>query len=303
MSTMLISTSSLEKNIESVSKIVTVASKFGVLVGAVCVIIYSLRINHFPQGLSVGDGLLFLIAAACFGVIYVVFIASLVSLGITLSPAIRGILKIFVWVVNLFSKRKIEPAHTFAPFEWSAVLFALFSVIIIWVLGSKEPTALWNLPMLSVGLYAFYSVYVSSGNKIKKIETVKNAVLHTEEKKNIAQMGDLEKLRRVQLFSLAIILVMPLFIGGVSGQLLDATMRAAHVRVETPVIYVKEPYSSLLPKFLASKNQNVPKDYTAFDGTIVLFKGFGRTTVISFFDGNAARKLEIPNEQLIVENR
>ena len=300
---MSISTSSLEKNIESVSKIVTAASKFGILVGGVCVITYLLRINHFPQDISVGDCLLFLMAAACFGVIYVFFTASLVSLGITLSPAIRVVFNAFVWGVNIFLKRKAEPAHTLAPFQWSAVLFALYSVVIILALGSQDSTAYWNLPMLSVGLYLFYSVYVSSGNKIKKIEAVKNAVLLTDENENIVQLGNPEKLRRVQLFSLAAILVLPLLIGGVSGQLLDAAMRTAHVRVEKPVIYVKEPYSSLLPKALTSKSRNAPKDYTAFDGTVVLFKGFGKTTVISFPDGTATRKLEIPNDQLIIENR
>lgn len=298
---MQIATSTLEQNIESVSKIVTTASKFGALVGGVSVITYSLSINHFPQDLSVGDGLLFLMAAACFGVIYVFFVASLVSLGITLSPVIRVAFKLIVWGVNLFSKRKAEPAHTLAPFEWSAVLFALFSIIIILGLGSRDSTVYWGLPLLSVGLYFFYSIYLSSGNKIKKIAMVKSSVVHTTDKENIAQFGNPEKLRRSQLFGLAAILVAPLLLGGVSGQLLDAAMRAAHVRIEKPVIYVKEPYSSLLPKSLARKNQNALKDYTAFDGTVVLFKGFGKTTVISFPDGAATRKLEIPNDQLIVE--
>ena len=137
---MSITTSSLEKNIELVSKIATTASKFGVLVGGICVITYSLRINHFPQDLSVGDGLLFFMAAACFGVIYVFFTASLVSLGITLSPAIRAVFNVFVWGVNLFRKRKVEPAFTLAPFQSLAVLFALFSVVIILALGSQDPT-------------------------------------------------------------------------------------------------------------------------------------------------------------------
>jgi len=286
-----------------VSKIATAISKFGVLVGSVCVISYSLRISHFPQDLSLGDGLLLLMAAACFGVIYVLFIASLVSLGITMSPAIRVVFKLFVWVVNRFSKRKAEPVHSLAPFEWFAVLLALFSVVFILVLGSQDSTAYWNLPMLSVGLYLIYSVYVSNGNKIKRIEMVYNAVLHTEEKENITQLGDPEKLRRGQLFCLATIFVLPLVLGGVSGQILDAAMRSANVRIEKAVVYVKEPFSSLLPKSLISKSQNSPKDYTAYDGLVILFKGFGKTTVVSFFDGNGTRKLEIPNDQLIIENR
>ncbi|GHU12009.1 hypothetical protein AGMMS50225_18870 [Betaproteobacteria bacterium] len=132
---------------------------------------------------------------------------------------------------------------------------------------------------------------------------LKNTVLYTNEKENIIQLGDPEKLRREQLLSLSTILVLPLLIGGVSGQLLDAAMRASHVRVEKPIIYVKEPHSSLLPEALISKGRNAPKDYTAFDGTVVLFKGFGKTTVVSFSDDNIARNLEIPNDQIIIENR
>jgi hypothetical protein len=199
---MPITSSSLEKNFESVSKIATTASKFGILIGGTCVLGYSLKIDYFPQDLSVGDGLLFLMAAACFGVIYVFFTASLVALGITMSPVTRIVFKFIAWGMNLFHKRKTEPAHELAPFGWSASLLALFSVIIILILGSRDSAAYWNLPLLSVGLYLFYSIYRSSGNKIRKIERVKSSVLHTDEKENVAQLGSLDKLQKVQLFSL-----------------------------------------------------------------------------------------------------
>ena len=315
---MPITTSSFEKNLELISKITTAASKFGVLVGGVCVIGYSLRIDHFPQGLSAGDGLLFLMAAACFGLIYIFFTASLVALGISASPGIRVIFKLIVWAITLFRKRKINFAYELAPFEWLAVLFALFSIVIILALGSHDSDVYWNLPLLSITLYLVYSIFRSIGNKIRKIERIKNSALHTEEKENVAKIGDVENLKKLQLFCLAIILFMPLVLGGVSGQLLDAAMRAAHVRIEKPVIYVKEPYSSLipksaavsqnasnsslLPKSVAATSQNTPKEYTAFDKTIVLFTGFGKTTVVSFQEEGATRKLEIPNDHIIVEN-
>jgi hypothetical protein len=300
---LLTSNSSFEKNIESVSKMATTASKFGILAGGVCVIAYSLKIDHFPQDISIGDGLLFLMAAACFGMIYLIFVASLVSLGITLAPVIKPIFHFFAWIVNHFRKSKAEPIHSLAPFKWLALLFAMFSIFIILILGRHDSIAYWNLPMLSVALYFFYSLYVSSGDKIKKIDMIKNSVFHSNEKENVVQFGDPEILRRMQLFSLVTVLVMPLVIGGVSGQLLDASMRAAHVRVEKPIIYVKEPYSSLFPNALISNRQIAPKDYKAFEGTVVLFKGFGKNTVVSFPDGHATRKLEIPNDQLIIESR
>lgn len=279
------------------------AAKFGVLVGGTCVVGYSLRIDHFPQDLSVGDGLLFLMAAACFGVIYVFFIASLVALGISLSPAVRIVIRLFVWVANLFRRHKIRQLYEFAPFEWLAVLFALFSFIIILSLGSRDPSVYWSLPLLSIGLYVFYSIYRSSGNKLKNIETISNAVLHTAEKETIAQLGNPENLRKVQLISIAMILLSPLVMGGVTGQLVDAAMRMAHVRVEKATIYVKEPFSSLISKSAVTTNRNTPVGYTAFDKILVLFKGFGKSTVISFQDGSTVRNLEIPNDQLIVEEQ
>lgn len=293
----------LEQNLESLSKIVAAASKFGVLVGGACVIGYSLKIDHFPQDLSVGDGALFLMAAACFGVIYVFFIVSLVALGISLSPATRSVVWLIVWLVNLFRKRKIHQLYEFAPFGWPAVLFGLFSLIIIFALGSRDQTAYWNLPLLSIGLYFFYSVYRSSGIELKKIEVVANSILHTVEKVNIVQLGNQENLRKTQLFCMATIFFVPLFLGGVSGQLLEAAMRAAHVRIENATIYVKEPYSLLISKSAVAANRSTPVGYMVFDKVIVLFKGFGKTTVISFKDGSSDRNLEIPNDQLIVEEQ
>ncbi len=298
---MFINTSSLEQNLNSLSKIITCALKLGILIGGVCVIVYSLKIGHFPQDISAGDGLLFLMAAACFGVVYVFFVASLVALGISVSPVVRVVFKFSVRGVNLFYRQKKQPVHEFAPFEWTAILFALFSIFIIIVLGSRDTAAYWNLPLLSIGLYFFYSLYLSFGKNIKQIEIVNNSLVHTTEKENIAQLGNLESLRKRQQFILAIILFIPLAIGGVSGELLDATMRMTHVRIEKSIIYIKEPYSSLIPKLIAATDHSAPKEYTPFDKIVVLFKGFGKITVISFQDGNTIRKLEIPNDQLIIE--
>jgi hypothetical protein len=296
------SVSTLAGNIELVSKIVGSASKFGVLVGSVCIVSYLLRINHFPQEVSAGDGLLVLMAAACFGAIYILLVASLVALGITLSPLIRVVSTLLTWGVGKLQKRKVELVHPLAPFEWWAALLAMFSVLIIAVLGRHDSTAYWNLPLLSVGLYLFYSVYVSSASKIKQIKQIEGSALLTEEKQRVAQFGDCDKLRAAQLISIGIVVLAPLVAGGVSGQLLDAAMRSAHVRIEKPVIYVKEPYTSLLPKSLASKmSQIAPKEYSAFEGVVVLFKGFGKTTVISFPDGDITRKLEVPNDAIIID--
>lgn len=57
----------------------------------------------------------------------------------------------------------------------------------------------------------------------------------------------------------------------------------------------------MLPKSLTSREHPTLADYTRFDGTVVLFNGFGKNTVISFPDGGVTRTLKIPDDQIIVE--
>ena len=73
------------------------------------------------------------------------------------------------------------------------------------------------------------------------------------------------------------------------------------LRIEHPTIYLKSPYALMLPKDLISKDHASPADYTRFDGTVILFNGFGKNTVVSFPNGRATRTIRIPNDQIIVE--
>lgn len=291
----------LSSSIDNVTKAVSTLTKLGILVGGVCVIAYSLRIGYFPQDLSIGDGALFLMAAGCFGVVYAFFVACLVSLGVFLSPLIRIPFNAFIRIVNHFSKRKRPPAYELAPFDWVTGLFAFFAVILIVAFGRGEHSAYWNLPLLSVGLYFFYSIFHSSGKKLRTILSVQNTVLHTNDKENIAKLGNPDHLRRAQYISLAAVVVMPLVLGHVSGQLLDTAMRFGRIRLDHPTIYMKSPYALMLPKSLTSREHPTLADYTRFDGTIVLFNGFGKNTVISFPDAGSMRTLKIPDDQIIVE--
>lgn len=292
---------SFSTGLDNITRTATTLTKLGIFTGGICIVAYSLKIGYFPQDLSIGDGALFLMAAGCFGIVYAFFVACLVSLGIFFSPLVRVPFNAFIKALNRFSKRKRPPAHELAPFDWITVLFAIFAVILIVAFGKQEHSAYWNLPLLSIALYFFYSIFHSSGKKLRAIHYVENAILHTEDKNNLANLGNPEHLRRSQWISLAAVLVMPLLLGHVSGQLLDAAMRFGKIRVEHPTIYVKSPYALMLPKNLVPAEHTGLADYTRFDGTVVLFNGFGKNTVISFPDAGVVRTIRIPNDYIIVE--
>ncbi|MFZ3003934.1 MAG: hypothetical protein WA071_26715 [Undibacterium umbellatum] len=162
--------SDLEKNLDSLIKIILNLSKLCTIFGGICLIIYSLRINHFPRDLSVSDGMLFLLVAACYGMVYLFFLACLTSLGICFSPAI---IPAFRWTFNFLNRHKKlpqKPRHDLARLNFLAIIFALFSLLIIIPLGQKNPSAYWTLPLLAIMLYVFYSLYTSAGNKLHQLK-------------------------------------------------------------------------------------------------------------------------------------
>lgn len=289
----------LGNNIENLLKLMTLISKTGIMVGGICILGYALRIGHFPQDLTLGDGLLFILAAVCFGLTYIFFVVCLVSLGVIASPAIRLLSKIYLLSYKFRKTKQPQQVYDFARFNWSYVIFACFGLLFILNLGDHDWNAYWNLPLLSVATYFFYSVYLSTGEKIKALEI---------SLKSVVQMGEIDSsatskvanLRKAQILSLGVLLVLPIFTGGVTGQLLDGAMRQAHVRIEKATIFVKEPYSSLMPPEARAAVQPIPAQFIKFDKVAILFKGFGRTTIVSFVDGGAEKQLEIPNDQLIV---
>lgn len=78
-------------------------------------------------------------------------------------------------------------------------------------------------------------------------------------------------------------------------------MKATGIREEKVSLYVKEPYSRLIPKNLSNFKENnlLQNSYCLFYDLTILFQGFGKSTVVSFKQGDEITKLEIPNDHLI----
>ena len=275
--------------------------KSGIFVGGACVVAYSLRIGRFPQGLTLGDSLLLLMAAICFGAVASLFIFSLVSLGVTLSPLVRMALWFATKLRPKFAKTMIDAPYALAPLSWFAGLGALFAVLIIFALAQRDLSVAWNLPLLSIALYFIYSVYASAGSQLVVLSKIVESPVETSLRADYGTRDKISKLKVARWAAPLLIVSTPLVAGGVTGEVLDASMRAAKIRIESPVIYVKQPYSSLMPKALANAALPSPSGYVVYKGVRVLFHGFGTVTVLAFKEGQRHRTLDIPNEYIIVE--
>ncbi|ENO90260.1 hypothetical protein C666_02310 [Thauera linaloolentis 47Lol = DSM 12138] len=246
---------------------------------------------------------MFLLAAACFGAVYALFVGCLLSLGICLSFIVRPLLRGIFWLWGKITRADVRPGYELAGFNWFALPFALFAVLLVLDLGREDVTLYWGLPLLSVGLYLFYSAARDAGVRFRHGERLLASAIAMPEKDVFRRSGEVNKYKNVQLMGIAVVALLPLFLSGAFGYLLEGAMRMAQVRIEAPAIYVKAPYATLLPEALASRHPRVPEGYTAYIGTTVLFKGFGNMTVVAFPDANGTRQLAIPNEQIIVERQ
>lgn len=294
--------SSLESTTESFLKLISSALKFSIGLGSACVILYALRIGHFPQGLTLGDGLLFLLAACCFGAVYILFVVCLISLGIFLSFLIRPLL---IFIVEFVQKKRTgqhkKITLELVRFHWGSVPFALAALLLIFGFGRRDIVAYWNLPMLSIALYVFYSIAKTAGAKYRSHERLLNTMIELPEKDALRRSGHAEKEKNAYLISIGMVMLTPLAVGGVSGQLIDGAMRLAQIRIENATIYIKAPYNTLMPSGLIAKEVKTPEKYTAYSGVTAQFRGFGNSTVIAFLDEKVKRQLDIPNDHIILE--
>lgn len=292
-----------EDYFDTFGKVLGALIKLGIFVGGSCVVVYSLRIGRFPQGLSVGDSLLLVMAGICFGAAVGVFIASLVGLGVTLSPLVRLVFWIASKASRKFANTVNKSPYALAPLSWFAALGALLAVIIIVRVARREPSLAWNLPLLSITLYFIYSVFVSAGRQLVELMRVVESRVDTPLRSDFSTLNRIAKLKEARWAAPLFIVTIPLFFGGATGEILDGSMRAAKIRLESPIVYLKQPYSSLMPKALDAPTLQGPVDYVAYKDVTVLFNGFGTITVLAFKDGNRRRTLDIPNEYIIVERR
>lgn len=286
----------LEKQIDVIMKALSLLAKVGLLIGGGCIVFYSLINGHYPQGVSIGDGLLFLIAALCFGVVYLVFTACITATGILLSPILIPTLKLIQRITNRFSKEKTDLAFSLQTITLPSVIFGFFGAAFIFALSRKDIFGHIQLLILPLFQYLIYSALLDQNKKIKLALTSQIDSTSTDGKENESG-ADLGWLRKVRFMMVALIVFTPLLMGGVGTDLLKTAMIAAKIRIEKATINVKPPYASLLPSETKSKLEN----YKRFENATVIFRGVGNTTLVEMSTDEMSTRLEIPNDSIILE--
>jgi hypothetical protein len=160
-----------------------------------------------------------------------------------------------------------------------------------------------------------YIQYATLNMEIKKLSSRKqelestNSIERYSKKKIMEVKSQLTALEdrqsKIKKVSLLLILIAPAFISGSFSFLLDAAMRLANIRIDSPsiLVYVNNDYAELIPSEIA-RNEFSPKkpNYQAFSNVQVLFTGIGSSSYISYKSESekTACSLAIPNDKLII---
>lgn len=291
-----------EKTMDFTSKGMAFIAKIGIFIGGLCIGLYSLKNGHFPQGITLGDGFLFLITAGCFGFVYILFVASLTAMGVLFSPVIRPLLNIVFWSLGKLAKNKTgkeaKPKYQLKKFRWKYFLFTPVLVPMLIAFGRSDKTVYLTLTLLAIALYMFYSIYEDMGRMIKSTNSATQGNIDYKEKPlEVMHSSSLKKDRSAILF---IIIFLPIAMGGVTGQLLDSAMRAANIRIDITTAYIQEPYYSLLT---TKPTETTAEKFKKIENLTVIFRGFGRSSLVSYLENNKLIKLEIPNEKIIIPRK
>ena len=284
-----------ERQIDTITKALSLSAKIGLLIGGVSIVSYLLINGHYPQGVSIGDGLLFLVAAFCFGVVCLYFSVSVTAAGILLSPILIPLINLVLWVRKKIGIQNNGPAFALQKINVISVVFGICGIALIYFLARRNYIEHAPLMLLPVFQYLMFSALRDQHKSLLTAPSQSRMPTFCASQEGDIQV-DLKLVRKNRFVLACVILIIPIIMGGVTSDLLKVAMTLAKVRIDNTTVLVKAPYSSMLPNAAVSNVEG----FKTFEGVTVIFRGVGNSTLIEIRTADTATRLDIPNDSIII---
>ena len=259
-------TGKYENTINSISQVIKFCFQLCIFFGAVITIFYCGYIDYYPTGLTLGDTLFFIVASLAFAFVYTLIFLVLLSTGITISPFLRWVQPLIIWMITIVFKLKkrnvIIKKIDFPLVSGSYSIFALIGVIFLFLISSmiaKDPYKAFTMFFSSLGMGMLFGM------------------LHTKPRLKVYREGWAKKVK-LGIFLLAYLV--PLLMIEARGSFLNQSMQLIGVRSEQNVIQLTKRHTNFLSsngvKYLSKTNSGEG----LYDNVTILFRGIGANTVI-----------------------
>lgn len=275
-------------------------TRYGTLiVGGLCLLMYSYEIGQFPEGMGLGEGLAFYAVCTGFLVVYAIYICFCIATGCLLLR----------WPAELiqrsFARRSKSGARApvaghvrtdFSPmWEGSVLAIGVAGLLLHFAYVYIHPQPAFAALFLVVPIAQGFGVVLLLIATRKHDHLDSGLLLTSANSTNAgAARRNLSVIRRGLLTWLIIapMLVLPerLF-------LVDAAFRMVQLRKESATVHVKAPWSVKVAQSTLQKGPSfLGSDYVEFQKVKVLLRSVGQKVVIEFPTQAGARRLSIPSD-------
>lgn len=289
--------------------------KFGIGMGAACLIYYLIEIEYLPNEISLGDGFVLFFIAIVFGFFLLFFILAEIVLGMIVWDFIYFIFfeitsssfrmkiesKINKWLGlkndrNKFLRIKIKKINYFFLLSLIIIPTVLFDFSLLgFLLASMIGLVLYLFLNVIYTLSKEYNFFYRFNGQVEGDEDVgfyKGLVTRINVKNN-------ENKNTIK-FSFLILIFVPILYGGyyfnVPFKMLSATMNLVSMRKENTIVYVKREYAEII---LGSKAVSSKASYYPIPKVTILFKGVGKNTYLQLERNNIIQRIEVPNDAIL----
>jgi len=280
-------------------------AKYGtLLVGGLCLLMYSNEIGQFPEGVGIGEGLAFYLVCAGFLIAYSLYTVICTATGsLLLAWPARALLRAVVRKEALGRKRVGQVLlHTDFSSMWELPVVALGILGLtghgIFICFSAQPAkaALFLAVPLAQGAGMVFLLVVT-----RRQRHLESGVVLPEysDRSIVTKRRDTVTARRVFFVWLALA---PMLLAPEKLFLVDAAFRLAQLRKDSATIHVKAPWSTRVAQSTLTGSQSfLGGDYVEFKKVNVLLRSVGQKVVIELPSASGAARLSIPADSIYVE--
>lgn len=289
--------------------------KFGMGLGAACLIYYLIEIQYLPNEISLGDGFVLFFIAMVFGFLLLFFILSEIVIGMMIWHAISSIFvkvssknfralldsKFNKWLGaekgrNRFLTPKVKKStYIFlAPLVLIPLIFFEFDKFgVIWAV------------LIGLFSFLFFNVIYTLSKEYNFFYRLKDHVDVEDDSSfykgliNRINFKNIDNQNTVR-FSLLVVVFFPFFYSAyqfnVPFKMISSSMNLVSMRKEKTIIYVKKEYAEII---VGSKAATSKENYYPISEVKILFKGIGKNTYLQFEKNDTIQRLEIPNDAIL----
>lgn len=288
--------------LDLISKLLSALLKIGLLFGGGLIFFFCLKVGHFPQGLSLSDGVFFLWVAFCFSIVYLMAFCFLVHGGLLVSPIFIKMVDLCHYLRSYVQKnyKRSKSASLAAPkVNLMTVILGIIGLLVVaisYLLGEREFISFLGVMLMMSLLSLMWGKISGEFDELKKI--VLGVVVINESEDKEQSESRYNHLKKGKIIIVIIMLVFPLMFFDFSGVLLGVAMKISGIKKENVSVFVKEPYSLLLSEFaeVNYNNKLAGLGYSKFVNINVFFEGMGDIVVIR----SKQNKLVVPEKFILI---